>query len=176
MADALPCNVGNVQQSVNATQINKGTEIEDFADGSFNNGSFFKFAASFCTHLLAFGFKEFAARDHKVVGAVFQNLEGKGLANIGICWLRAVEIDLGIWAEGVVATDFYSKTAFAFCFDFPFDRDLILSGIDQIVVDDIPLHYINLLPYHTVYDRKVGNVPTSIWGTMSPMDEVYLSE
>ncbi|MFC3231339.1 ABC transporter substrate-binding protein [Marinibaculum pumilum] len=55
-------------------------------------------------------------------------------------------------------------------------RKALYREFQQIVVDDIPLYYINLLPYHTVYDKKVGNVPTNIWGTMSPMDEVYLSE
>ena len=30
------------------------------------------------------------------------------------------------------------------------------------------------LPYHTIYNKKVGNPPLTIWGTMGPMDNVYL--
>jgi len=55
-------------------------------------------------------------------------------------------------------------------------RRELYREFQQIVVDDVPIFFVNLLPYHTVHDRRVGNVPVSIWGTMSPMDAVYLSE
>jgi len=29
------------------------------------------------------------------------------------------------------------------------------------------------VPYHTVASRKLGNVPVTIWGPLSPLDEVY---
>jgi peptide/nickel transport system substrate-binding protein len=43
----------------------------------------------------------------------------------------------------------------------------------MIVGDDLPIYWINALPYHTVYDKRLGNVPESIWGSMQSMDEVY---
>ena len=42
-----------------------------------------------------------------------------------------------------------------------------------IIVDEAPQVFLNELPYHTVYSNKVGNAPTSIWGAMAPMDNVY---
>jgi peptide/nickel transport system substrate-binding protein len=44
------------------------------------------------------------------------------------------------------------------------------------VTDEVPLAYVNLLPYHTAYSTKIGNPPLSIWGTMAPLDEVYWKE
>ena len=55
-------------------------------------------------------------------------------------------------------------------------RAALYKEFQQIVVDDVPIYFINLLPYHTVYDKKIGNLPVTIWGTMSPMDEVYLAK
>jgi peptide/nickel transport system substrate-binding protein len=55
-------------------------------------------------------------------------------------------------------------------------RKALYKEFQQIVVDEIPLTYINLLPYHTVYNKKVGNPPLTIWGTMAPMDEVYVTK
>ena len=34
--------------------------------------------------------------------------------------------------------------------------------------------YLNLIPFNTVYDKRVQNVFTSIWGPLSPMDTVYM--
>jgi peptide/nickel transport system substrate-binding protein len=31
-----------------------------------------------------------------------------------------------------------------------------------------------VIPYHTAASKKLGNVPLSIWGPLSPYDEVYL--
>lgn len=45
-----------------------------------------------------------------------------------------------------------------------------------LIVDDVPLAFINELPYHTVYNKKVGNAPVSIWGPMAPMDTVFKAQ
>ena len=44
----------------------------------------------------------------------------------------------------------------------------------KIIVDDAPIAFINVLPYHTAYSKKIGNPPLTIWGAMSPLDEVYI--
>ncbi len=43
-----------------------------------------------------------------------------------------------------------------------------------IIVDEVPQVFLNELPYHTVHSNKIGNAPTTIWGAMAPMDNVYL--
>jgi len=53
-------------------------------------------------------------------------------------------------------------------------RKALYKEFQQIVADELPVAWFNLLPYHTAYSKTVGNPPLSIWGSMSSMDEVYL--
>ncbi len=57
----------------------------------------------------------------------------------------------------------------------PKKRKTLYDEFQMIVGEDLPIYWINSLPYHTAYDKKIGNPPTSIWGTMQSMDEVYMS-
>lgn len=52
-------------------------------------------------------------------------------------------------------------------------RKSLYGEFQKIVADDLPLYWINTLPYHTAYHKDLGNVPTSIWGVINPMDELY---
>ena len=52
-------------------------------------------------------------------------------------------------------------------------RKALYDEFQMIVGDDLPIYWINALPYHTAYDKRIGNFPESIWGTMQSMDEVY---
>lgn len=54
-------------------------------------------------------------------------------------------------------------------------QQLYAQAFKQITAD-IPIHFINEVPYHTVYSQAVQNPPTSIWGAMGPMDEVWLKQ
>lgn len=56
----------------------------------------------------------------------------------------------------------------------PEARKRLYREFQQVVVDDVPIYFINVLPNRTVYDRRVGNVPETVWGVLSPLDEVYL--
>ncbi|MDE4174489.1 ABC transporter substrate-binding protein [Phaeobacter sp. PT47_59] len=58
----------------------------------------------------------------------------------------------------------------------PEKRKALYSEFQQIVATDLPVYWINALPYHTAYDAKLQNVPTGIWGTMHPMDMVSWGE
>ena len=55
----------------------------------------------------------------------------------------------------------------------PAKRKEFYDEFQMIVGDDLPIYWINALPYHTVYDKRLGNVPESIWGSMQSMDDVY---
>jgi peptide/nickel transport system substrate-binding protein len=50
----------------------------------------------------------------------------------------------------------------------------LYNKAQEIIVDDVPIAFINVLPYHTAYSKEIGNPPVTIWGTMSPLDEVYI--
>ncbi|MEZ4631581.1 MAG: ABC transporter substrate-binding protein [Deinococcales bacterium] len=54
------------------------------------------------------------------------------------------------------------------------ERKALYDEFQMIVADELPIYWINLLPYHTAYNVRVQNVPVNIWGTMSPMDEIYI--
>ena len=53
-------------------------------------------------------------------------------------------------------------------------RKAYYAAFQKIVTDELPIDFINVVPYHTAASRKVGNVPTTIWGPMSPFDDMYL--
>jgi len=55
-------------------------------------------------------------------------------------------------------------------------RKDLYDKFQMIVGDDLPIYWINALPYHTAYDKRLGNIPESIWGSMQSMDEVYWKE
>ncbi len=52
-------------------------------------------------------------------------------------------------------------------------RQALYRQAQQIIVDEVPLAFLNTLPYHTAYNKnKIGNPPLSIWGAMAPLDKV----
>lgn len=56
------------------------------------------------------------------------------------------------------------------------ERIALYAEFQEIVSDELPIYWINSLPYHTGYADRVHNVPNSIWGAMGPMDEVFVTE
>ena len=54
-------------------------------------------------------------------------------------------------------------------------RKALYSKAQKILSKDLPVYWVYTLPYHTVTSNVVGNPPATIWGTCSPMDEVYLN-
>jgi peptide/nickel transport system substrate-binding protein len=57
-------------------------------------------------------------------------------------------------------------------------RKALYADLQKMVVEEAPIIYINASPYHTIYNHdRVGNPPIdSIWGTSSPMDNVYIKQ
>jgi len=55
-------------------------------------------------------------------------------------------------------------------------RKALYAEFQQIVAADLPIYWINSMPYHTAHDKRLGNPPTGIWGAMHPMDRVYWKE
>ena len=58
----------------------------------------------------------------------------------------------------------------------PEKRKALYKEFQEIVADEVPIYFTNALPYHTVYNNKVGNPPLGIWATSSPLDKVYLKK
>ncbi|MGQ4809776.1 Oligopeptide-binding protein AppA [Candidatus Entotheonellaceae bacterium PAL068K] len=53
-------------------------------------------------------------------------------------------------------------------------RKALYKEFQQLVANELPVYWLIKRPYHTVYDKNIGNPPRSIWGPMAPMDEIYL--
>jgi peptide/nickel transport system substrate-binding protein len=56
----------------------------------------------------------------------------------------------------------------------PTKRKAYYAAFEKIVTDELPVYIINQVPYYTATTKRVGNVPASIWGMLSPLDDVYL--
>lgn len=58
----------------------------------------------------------------------------------------------------------------------PEKRKALYGEFQQLVAADVPVYWINVIPYHTAYDKRLGNPPVGVWGPMHPMDELYWTE
>ena len=55
----------------------------------------------------------------------------------------------------------------------PTRRKAYYATFEKIVTEELPIDFINIVPFHTASSKKLANVPTTIWGPLSPYDEVY---
>ena len=55
----------------------------------------------------------------------------------------------------------------------PEKRKALYVEFQKLVVSDVPIFYINVTPYYSAFNKGLGNLPETIWGVMSPMDELY---
>ncbi len=53
-------------------------------------------------------------------------------------------------------------------------RRAMYAEFQGLVTEDSPILFMTETPYHTLVAKNVGGVPTTIWGPVSPLDEVYL--
>lgn len=54
----------------------------------------------------------------------------------------------------------------------PDKRKAMYSEFQKIVVSDAPIYFINAVPYYNAFSKGLSNLPTTIWGMMSPLDEL----
>ena len=55
-------------------------------------------------------------------------------------------------------------------------RKALYMEFQEIIADELPVYHTNTLPYHTVFNNKVGNPPMGIWATLTPIDKTYLKD
>ena len=51
-------------------------------------------------------------------------------------------------------------------------RKAIYAEFQKIVTDELPFAWTNEEPLFTIYDRKLGGIPLSVWGALAPFDEM----
>jgi peptide/nickel transport system substrate-binding protein len=54
----------------------------------------------------------------------------------------------------------------------PEKRKALYSEFQKIVVSDVPIYFINATPYYNAFSKGLAGLPTTIWGMMSPLDEL----
>jgi len=52
-------------------------------------------------------------------------------------------------------------------------RRVLYSKFQKVVTEELPIFWINVVSFHTVYNKGLENLPLSIWGVLSPLDELY---
>jgi peptide/nickel transport system substrate-binding protein len=55
-------------------------------------------------------------------------------------------------------------------------RRSLYSEFQHIVTQELPVVWLNTVSFHTVHHVGLVNLPSSIWGMMSPLDELYWSD
>src|SRR5690625_2923256 len=55
-------------------------------------------------------------------------------------------------------------------------RKELYKEFQQIVAEELPIIHISERPHHTLASPAVANPPQTIWGVLSPLDEVYLEQ
>ncbi|MGL9623226.1 ABC transporter substrate-binding protein [Bradyrhizobium sp. U531] len=55
-------------------------------------------------------------------------------------------------------------------------RKDLYDKFQMIVAEDLPIHWLHVLPYRTAYDKRLANIPESIWGPMQSMDDLYWTQ
>ncbi|WP_375691424.1 ABC transporter substrate-binding protein [Pseudooceanicola sp. LIPI14-2-Ac024] len=58
----------------------------------------------------------------------------------------------------------------------PEKRKALYDEFQEIVVDETPIYFLNVIPYNTVYKKGLVGVPDGIWGPVSPMDDLRWEE
>ena len=54
----------------------------------------------------------------------------------------------------------------------PQERAALYAEFQKLVATDLPIYWINAVPYHTAIDRKLSGFNPGIWGAMHPLDTV----
>ncbi|NVN87265.1 MAG: ABC transporter substrate-binding protein [Rhodopseudomonas sp.] len=55
----------------------------------------------------------------------------------------------------------------------PEKRKALYSEFQKIVVSDAPIYFVNATPFYNAFSKGLSGLPTTIWGVMSPLDELY---
>ncbi len=105
MADPFPTHIGDVQQTVDTTQIDEGTEVGDVLDDTLAELSDFQFAQQVIAIFLALLFDQRPAADHDIASR-FVDLENFALhdaSDVVGDIVGTSNIDLAGWQEDVDA-------------------------------------------------------------------------
>ncbi len=123
MVDAAPCHVGDVQQAVDAAEVNERTVIGDVLDDAFNNLTLFEVLDDFRTLFGTRLFENRAARDNDVAAALvhLEDFEGLRVVHERRDVADRTDVDLRARQEGNSAVEIDGETTLDLVEDDAFD-------------------------------------------------------
>ena len=136
MAYAAPAEVGDVDETVHAAEVDEHTVGSDVLDSAFEHLSFFELADDFALLSFEFGFDESLVADNDVFEFFvdFNDFEFHGLAHEHVVVADGLDVDLRAGQECLDAEHVDNHAAFGAAFDEAFD-DFVVG---QSRVDAIP--------------------------------------
>ena len=134
MIDAAPAHVRDVEQTVNAVQVNECAEVGEVLDRALADVAGRHFAEELRALLVAFGLDEFAAREHDVLAVLidFDNLEFVAVADEAREILRRDHVNLRRGQKRLDA-DIDHKAAFDDRLDLAHDAAAFVANRENLV-------------------------------------------
>ena len=136
IGDATPREVGDVDETVHAAEIDECTVRNDVLDRTFENLTLFELADDLVLLGFDFGLDESLVGNHHVLVLVvdLDHLEFHSLVNIDVIVADGLDIDLGAGQEGLDAEHVDDQAAFGFALDITGDDLLVVVSL----VDALP--------------------------------------
>src|SRR5258708_34787006 len=116
MADTAPADIGDIQQTIQTTQVHKGAEVRDILDSTFQYLSFLQLADDLCTLCFDIAFDKGLVRYYGVLDSFvdLHYFELHRLANELIVISYSLHIDLRTRQESLHPEYIPDKPAFRF--------------------------------------------------------------
>ncbi len=136
VGDTTPRQVGDMDKSIHAAQVDKCAVRNDVLDGTFDDLTLFELADDLVLLSFELGFNESLVGDNDILVLVvdLDDLEFHGLVNIHVVVANGFDIDLGTRQESLDAEDVDDETAFGLALDITGDNLLVVVGF----VDTLP--------------------------------------
>ena len=134
MANAAPAHVGDMEQTVEAVQVDERAEVGEVLDRALADVARGHVGQELVALLVALGFDQFAAGKNDVLPFLidFDDFEIVGVADELGQIFRRDDVDLGSGQESF-DTDIDDETAFDRGFDFAFDRGAFVGDAENVV-------------------------------------------
>ena len=135
IADTAPGEVGDVDETVHAAEVDEYAVVGDILDGTFENLALFKLADDFALLLLEFSLEESLMGNDDVAELLIDldNLEVHGLVDECIVVTDRLDVDLGTGEEGLDTEYVDDHTTLGAGLDITLDDLAALKcGIDHI--------------------------------------------
>src|SRR6202041_1076710 len=140
MVDTTPRNIGDVQQTVDAAEVNERTVIGDVLDDAVDHLTLFEVLHQLLALLGAGLFQNRAARHHDVAAAAIhlEDLERLRIVHQGSDVADRADIDLRARQEGDSAVEIDGKTTLDLVEDEAVDLLVVIEGLLELAPALLP--------------------------------------